>query len=183
MRYRIALLAAGLGATAFMAGCDPTLTAAPETSTAPFAPVATQTGAAAPAAKPVATTASTAAKPVATTAPTTAKPRAATEPTAAKPAGTPTTGCPVTGDTLLSVLRDDTGGMYERAGTPAALVEPACFEGYAVARTASDGRHDRVSIVFTYDVAATAWRPINLGSADFCTGVPAVVAPHLPGCQ
>jgi hypothetical protein len=164
MRFRIAVLAAGLGVVALMTGCDPKPTAGLQSAPEPLAPGNSVTGTAAP-----------------TTAP--ADEASAPAPAADATSAASSTGCPVTADTLLTALRNDTGDMYRRAGSPAALVEATCYEGYAVARTASDGRHDRVSVVFKYDTAATAWHPINLGSADFCAGVPAAVAPHLPGCE
>lgn len=171
MRFRIALLAAGVGAVALMSGCDvkPVAIPAPSASVEP-APVAAQS-----AADPEAVVSS---EPVAAS-PSTAAVAAA----AAKADVAAATGCPVTAATLLSALRNDPSDFYQAAGSPASLVEAVCYEGYALARTPAGGQRDRVSVVFTFNAATTAWSPINVGSADVCWDVPAEIASHLPGCE
>jgi hypothetical protein len=107
-------------------------------------------------------------------------------PTGAPPVGATRTvgdGCPVSVQTLMSALTTSTTDMYKRAGRPAALRDPVCYRGFAIAGTVPDGKSQPSQIVFGFDVRATAWRPLNVGSADYCTGyVPTDIAAHLDGC-
>jgi hypothetical protein len=175
MRLRIDVIVVGVSAAALLSGCDPTPTAGPALPSTPSvaatpavgASQAPASGAAAPAAPTTAAT--TDRKPA----------RSAVVPSASESAAT---GCPSTAETLLAALRGDQTDMFARAGSPAALVDATCYQGYAVARTAPDGQHDPVGILFRFDPGTSGWRPMNLGSADFCGGVPATTAAHLPGC-
>jgi hypothetical protein len=73
--------------------------------------------------------------------------------------------------------------MYKRAGRPAALEAVTCYGTFAVAQTAPDSATQQSYLLFGFDGTSRTWRPLNLGSANFCAGyVPADVAAHLPGC-
>ncbi len=113
-------------------------------------------------------------------------PPSAAAATSAAPVGATRTvgdGCPVSVQTLLSALTTSTTDMYKRAGRPAALRDAVCYRGFAIAGAVPDGKSQPSQIVFGFDVRATAWRPLNVGSADYCTGyVPADIAAHLDGC-
>jgi hypothetical protein len=92
--------------------------------------------------------------------------------------------CPVNGGTLQAALKASSSDIYARAGKPATLINPVCYRQYATASTAPDGKSQPSTILFGFDSASRAWRPLNLGSSEFCTGlVPADVAAHLPGCS
>ncbi len=170
MGNRLKLFAVCLGAAALMAGCDPHVAAAPPPPAIPAE--------AAPVARVVANQAPDDAGQAAKT--NGGNEVAATSNDANSAA---LAGCPVTAESLLAVLRADPDGMYGRAGRPGALVEVVCHQGFAVARTPADGVSDAVSILFRLDPGTTEWRPLNLGSADFCADVPADIAAHLPGCM
>jgi hypothetical protein len=160
------VIVAGMGFAAFLSGCTAMPSTPPVSATsAAGASRAPASGAAAPAAP--------------TTAATTGRQPALSD-AVPSVSGSTATGCPSTAETLLAALRGDE--MFTRAGRPAALVDATCYQGYAVARTASDGQHDRVGILFRFDAGTSGWRPMKLGSADFCGGVPATTAAHLPGC-
>ncbi|MEV6931693.1 hypothetical protein AB0M46_45380 [Dactylosporangium sp. NPDC051485] len=108
-----------------------------------------------------------------------ARPSGAGSP-ATRPAADP---CPVSAAALLSALHDSPD-FYQRAAKPAALQDVACASGYAIAGTAYDGQHQTTQIVFNFDPTGARWRPLNLGSADFCEGfVPNDIAPKLPACS
>jgi hypothetical protein len=115
---------------------------------------------------------------------TPAVPATATARSAADASSSPTAtpGCPVAAQTLLTALRADNTGLFSRAGKPAALDPPTCYRGYSVARTTPDGQHQPARVLFQFDAATLHWRPIDVGSGGFCTGVPADVVAHLPGC-
>jgi hypothetical protein len=101
----------------------------------------------------------------------------------AAPAHGPASTCPVTADTLLTTLKAGSTDIYKRAGRPAALETPTCYGRFAVAQTAFNGTTQQAYVLFGFDATSGTWRPLNLGSAEFCTGyVPTDVAAHLPGC-
>ena len=92
--------------------------------------------------------------------------------------------CPVNGSTLQAALKASSTDIYARAGKPATLINPVCYRQYATASTAPDGKSQPSTILFGFDSTSRAWRPLNLGSSEFCTGlVPTDVATHLPGCS
>jgi hypothetical protein len=63
------------------------------------------------------------------------------------------------------------------------LQDVVCYRTFATAGTVPDGKSQPVHIVFGFDAVASVWRPLNLGSASYCTGyVPDDVAAQLPGC-
>lgn len=91
--------------------------------------------------------------------------------------------CPVDAATLYKALRSGDQSYYIRAASPAALATPVCVEGFAVAETVPAPERQAALILFVFDRAAAAWRPINLGNADLCDSqVPSDVAAQLPGC-
>jgi hypothetical protein len=116
--------------------------------------------------------------------------------TATTPGGTPATRptgavgvggsgpCPVDAITLYAALRSGDQSYYDRAANPAALANPVCVDGFAVAKTVPAPERQATLILFVFDRAAAAWRPLNLGSADLCDSqVPSDVAARLPGCS
>jgi hypothetical protein len=113
------------------------------------------------------------------------------QPPTAAPNGTANSGtggavdaCPVSGAALQAALKASSGDIYARAGKPATLIDPVCYRQYATASTVPDGKSQPSTILFGFDSTSRAWRPLNLGSSEFCTGlVPAEVAAHLPGCN
>jgi hypothetical protein len=113
------------------------------------------------------------------------------QPPTSAPAGgaAPGTGgaadaCPVGGATLQAALKASSADIYARAGKPATLTNPVCYRQFATASTVPDGKSQPSTILFGFDSTSRAWRPLNLGSSEFCTGlVPADVAAHLPGCN
>jgi hypothetical protein len=103
---------------------------------------------------------------------------------AATPTGRAADGCPVTGAALQAALKASSSDIYVRAGKPTTLIDPFCYRRFATATTLPDGQSQPSTILFGFDATSRAWRPLNLGSSDFCTGfVPADVAGHLPGCN
>jgi hypothetical protein len=89
----------------------------------------------------------------------------------------------VSAGTLLGSLRADTTGMNDRASRPGALRTPSCAQGFAVAAAVPDGQHETAQILFTFDPGNSSWHPLNVGSADLCTGfVPAEIAAQIPSC-
>lgn len=146
-----------------------------------------------PAAIPTATagTGPAAASPAATAVPGAAAGPGTDQPGGSAPAGAPTgaTGgavdaCPVAAATLQTALKASSSDIYARAGKPTALVNPVCYRQFATAGTEPDGKSQPSTILFGFDATRRAWRPLNLGSSDFCTGfVSADVAAHLPGCN
>jgi hypothetical protein len=113
------------------------------------------------------------------------------QPPTSAPTGAATRGtggavdaCPVSGGALQAALKASNGDIYARAGKPATLTNPVCYRQYATASTVPDGKSQPSTILFGFDSTSRAWRPLNLGSSEFCTGlVPADVAAHLPGCN
>jgi hypothetical protein len=95
----------------------------------------------------------------------------------------PGEGCPVTVETLLSALRKSDTDVFDRAARPDGLRNPVCYRGYAAAGTVPDGKSQPSRIVFGLDAGTATWRPLNVGSADYCDGyVPSDIAAHLDGC-
>jgi hypothetical protein len=93
-------------------------------------------------------------------------------------------GCPVSGATLQTALKASNADIYARAGRPTTLINPVCYRQFATASTVPDGKSQPSTILFGFDSNSRAWRPLNLGSSEFCTGlVPADVAARLPGCS
>lgn len=100
-------------------------------------------------------------------------------PTTPPPVTSVSASCPVRGETLLAALK--TTDMYARAGKPGALLDVVCYGAFASARDAGGGQPNR--ILFGFDAATGRWKPLNVGSANYCAGfVPAEVASHMPGC-
>ncbi|HTJ39535.1 MAG TPA: hypothetical protein VL738_40440 [Dactylosporangium sp.] len=179
MKHLLAFGVVAAGTAAALAGCGgqqaapsaaasgpgnaPAVTTTTGAATVPIptAPAATGTGAAAP------NSTGNAPAPTATTA-------------VAAAAGA--NACPVTSDTLYTALRAS-ADMYKRAGSPAALETPVCYQGFATARTKPDGQHQPSRVVFGYQAATRQWTPLNLGSSDYCAGfVPEAVAEKLGNC-
>jgi hypothetical protein len=146
-----------------------------------------------PAAIPTATveTGPATAPPAATAVPGAAAGPGTDQPGGSAPAGAPTgaTGgaadaCPVAAATLQAALKTSSSDIYARAGKPTTLIDPICYRQFATAMTQPDGQSQPSTILFGFDATRRAWRPLNLGSSDFCTGfVSADVAAHLPGCS
>ena len=144
-----------------------------------------------PAAIPTATVGTGQASSAATAVPGAAAAPGTDQPGGSAPAGAPTAatggavdGCPVAAATLQVALKASSSDIYARAGKPTALVNPVCYRQFATAGTEPDGKSQPSTILFGFDATRRAWRPLNLGSSDFCTGfVSADIAAHLPGCS
>jgi hypothetical protein len=119
-------------------------------------------------AAPVTATATT----PAITAPATTAPAATA--TGASPSKAPTSAdtkkgaCPVSNATLYAALKADKQ-MWERVADPTGLQDATCADGYATAMSIA-GNVDPAGILFKYDTAKSAWKPLNLGSGGYCEG-------------
>jgi hypothetical protein len=87
----------------------------------------------------------------------------------------------VTEDVLVAALKTN-DDLYSRAGKPTVLGDVVCYQGFAVASVSPPGGQ-KSHILFGFDAGSQAWRALNIGSANYCTGyVPADISGHLPGC-
>ncbi len=92
-------------------------------------------------------------------------------------------GCPVDASTLVTALKSSSSNIYARSGKPDTLEQVTCYQGYAVGQTPNNGVSQQSWILFGYNTSA-GWQPLNLGSADYCTGyVSSDIAKHFPGCM
>jgi hypothetical protein len=147
----ITVTAAALLATAALAACSDRV----DTVSGEAAPVtAAPAGSAAPA--PTVTT------PAATTPPAAGSAKTTTG------AAAPKKACPVTAATLYRALKADKS-MWDRTATPTGLEKATCAEGYATAITIVKNV-DPAGVLFKYDPATAAWKPLNLGSGGYCEG-------------
>jgi hypothetical protein len=73
--------------------------------------------------------------------------------------------------------------FYTRTAKPKTLAKSVGYDAFAVAQTPDDGVTQQSWIIFGYVAASRTWRPLNVGSAEYCEGyAPHEVASHFPGC-
>lgn len=148
----ITVTAAALLATATLAACSDRV----DTVSGQAAPVTAAPATSAPAPNHTATT----------HAATTPPPAGSAKTTTGAPA--PKKACPVTAATLYRALKADKS-MWDRTATPTGLEKATCAEGYATAITIVKNV-DPAGVLFKYDPATAAWKPLNLGSGGYCEG-------------
>jgi hypothetical protein len=162
-----------LGATAALAACGAGSDSGSDSGT--------NTGAGAPAAPATQTTEPSTASPVAPPnappiAEPTAEPTAATEPSASttptqRPAGVAKAydGCPVSGSTLLKIIR-----RYDDFVATTAMTDVKCYDGWAVARQQVapeyQGKVQPVTALFRYDAKYSVWTYVTAGTGGICPG-------------
>jgi hypothetical protein len=109
----------------------------------------------------------------------------ASPPPPAKPPAAASTNaaCTVSTDTLTSALKASSDQRFSAIATYALLTEPECYQGFASARAEPKQAGQASRVLFGYDTATKAWRPLNVGSAGYCEGfAPDAVAVHFTGC-
>jgi hypothetical protein len=92
--------------------------------------------------------------------------------------------CPVTVATLEAALKASKDTTFSSIAGKATLDRLECYQTFAVLRSTLKQANAQPSwLVFGYDPATRAWKPLNGGSAGPCKGhVPDDVAKHLLGC-
>jgi hypothetical protein len=105
-----------------------------------------------------------------TPAPSATSPSTSAATTTAKATGNATDPCPVSAATLHSALR--TSEINDRAGKPDGLAKPACYQGFAYARSTfrKTPEGEIPWILFKFDTKTRHWQALNLGTGDVCAG-------------
>ncbi|GAA2645355.1 hypothetical protein [Paractinoplanes durhamensis] len=148
-----AVAAAVFLAAASLAACDSSV----DTVDGQAAPVTATTTAAA-------TTAATTAA-ATTTTPATATSSSAKPPAAKSP-------CPVTAAVLDKALKND-AAWTDRVPSDTHLTEVTCTGGWATGMSIVKDV-DPAGILFKYNTATGAWKPVNMGSGGYCDGFTSV---------
>jgi hypothetical protein len=85
---------------------------------------------------------------------------------------------------LLAALKKDSDLSSRSVGADGVLDQVDCYKGFATAKVFVKGEPRDGRVLFGYDESTGTWRPLNIGSANFCEGyVPSDIAKHFEGCM